>query len=288
LVYYRPPHSVRLDDGVREGDVISTFYDPMVGKLITYGKNRNEARLKMIKALNDFYISGLSTNIPFLNALCQLPAFITGDAHTHTIGDVFPEGYKEPSFENPHVPAVVAAVLNYLTGCDGDHGVALLGCDEYALTIEEDGQQYTVSTDAGTWIIETSWRPVQPLFECLMNGEPLTFQVECIEGLSWVISSGGSKSAVRILPPHVAELAHKMPPKIAKDTSRLVCSPMPGLVVQLHAKVGQSVKIGDPIAVIEAMKMENVIRAAKDGIIESLHIHAGDSVFVDQKLAEIA
>jgi propionyl-CoA carboxylase alpha chain len=303
LVRYDPPFEgdvgeakVRNDAGVREGDEISMFYDPMISKLSTWARTREGAIDAMGRALEDFHIEGLGQNIPFLAAVMDQPRFRSGKLSTNYIKDEFPEGFAglPPSEAQRDLIAAVALSMHRTL-------LARAAPDQlrqdWIVVVGHEKRQVRVSGNGGGLIIESEgrklhledvrWRPGQPSFRGSLDGREFTATVKpAAEG--FVIRHRATSLHVLVLTPRTAELHEKLPPKVAADTSKLVLSPMPGLVVTLDVAVGQQVRTGEAVAVIEAMKMQNIIRAERDGVVKAVNAQAGDSVAADEVLVEFA
>jgi propionyl-CoA carboxylase alpha chain len=304
LVRYDPPAEgnvagaqVRNDAGVREGDEISMFYDPMISKLSTWAPKREAAIDAMGRALEDFHIEGLGQNIPFLAAVMDQERFRSGKLSTNYIKDEFPDGFAgtaPTSFQRDLMAAVACAMHRTLTRRAApellrDDWVVIEAGERRlvrvtngaALTVEllEDGRALRLE--------DIDWRPGKPTFRGVLDGRAFTAQVEpAAEGFR--IRHRAASARVLVLTPRIAELHEKLPPKVAADTSKMVLSPMPGLVVTLDVTVGQLVRAGEAVAVIEAMKMQNIIRAERDGTVKAVNAAAGDSVAADEILVEFA
>ncbi len=304
LVRYSPPEEgdhgayiVRNDAGVREGDEISMFYDPMISKLCTWGETRADAITGMARALEDFHIEGLGHNIPFLSAVMDQARFQSGKITTGYIAEEFPDGFKgaELNAGQEDLFAAVAAFVQRLQSTrHAGHAVprsewvVVIGktsrrvrlasqADAMTVTFEDEGRTVTLS--------HVDWRPGLPLFKARIDGVPFSAHVmPALEGL--VIRHRAARSRVLVLTPNSAELHARLPEKQAADTSRLIVSPMPGLVVSMDVQLGQEVKEGETVAVIEAMKMQNIIRAERDGVVKMVGAKAGDSVAADEVLVE--
>jgi propionyl-CoA carboxylase alpha chain len=305
LVRYEPPAEgetaggalVRNDAGVREGDEISMFYDPMISKLSTWAETREGAIDAMGRALEDFHIEGLGQNIPFLAAVMDQDRFRSGMLSTNYIKDEFPDGFHGTT-PTPFQRDLMAAV-----GCAMHRVLARRAAPELLRddwVVIENGEQRLVRVTNGealsvefleegrTLRLENvDWRPGRPVFRGVLDGRAFTAQVEpAPEGFR--IRHRAASARVLVLTPRIAELHHKLPPKKAADTSKMVLSPMPGLVVTLDVTVGQQVRAGEAVAVIEAMKMQNIIRAERDGVVKAVNAAAGDSVAADEVLVEFA
>jgi propionyl-CoA carboxylase alpha chain len=315
LVRYAPPeegeqdgphggYTVRNDAGVREGDEISMFYDPMISKLCTWAPTRLAAVDGMGRALEDFHIEGLSHNIPFLAAVMDQDRFRSGALSTNYIKDEFEAGFAgvEPTpFQADAMTAAAAwmhrvlaararRVGNGLAGpLKRDEWVVAVGhakrdvklAGDEPLTVEILGEGRTLSLDA------VDWRPGKAMFRGRLDGRAFSLQVApAAEG--FVIRHRAARQKVLVLTPRSAELHDKLPEKQAADTSRLVLSPMPGLVVSMDVVLGQTVREGETVCVIEAMKMQNIIRAEREGVVKAVNAKAGDPVAADEALVEFA
>jgi propionyl-CoA carboxylase alpha chain len=305
LVRYSPPQEgeidqiiVRNDAGVREGDEISMFYDPMISKLSTWGPDRLTAIDAMGRALEDFHIEGLGQNIPFLSAVMDQERFRSGQLSTNYIKDEFPDGFHgapPTPFQRDLMAAVACAMHQVQTkraapnlvrdewtviaGSDTRHVRLSNGGDSFQVTMVEDGR--TVS------LTDIQWRPGLPTFKGRLDGTPFTCAVKpAAEGFQ--VRHRATTLKVLVLTAKSAELHEKLPPKKLADTSRLILSPMPGLVVTLDVAPGQQVRTGEQVAIIEAMKMQNIIRAERDGVVKAIGAAAGDSVAADEMLVELA
>jgi propionyl-CoA carboxylase alpha chain len=307
LVKYREPApgpDVRVDTGVYEGGEISMFYDPMIAKLCTYGKTRNAAIDRMRRALDEFYVRGVSHNVPFLAALMAHPRFVAGNLTTNFIAEEFKGGFTAAHLppRDPALLAGVAAVIDRIQAQRAaaaaakmpghvalvqDGCVVMLNRAPVALTLNGGGSDFAVEVAGRRIEIETDWSPGEPLFHAKVDGQAVVVQVDAV-GPSWRLILEGGQADVLVLTPRQAELYALMPVKAAPDTSKFLLSPMPGLLASVAVAEGQEIKAGEALAVVEAMKMENVLRAVRDGTIKTLHAKAGDSLRVDQKIIEFA
>ncbi|MEO5335553.1 MAG: acetyl-CoA carboxylase biotin carboxylase subunit [Magnetospirillum sp. WYHS-4] len=305
LVRYRPPAesaSVRVDTGVCEGGEISMFYDPMIAKLCSYGRDRDEAIANMRHALDQFFITGVSHNIGFLAALVTHPRFEEGRLSTNFIAEEYPDGFHaaDVPHDNPLMLVAVAAAMHYayqeraarisgqVPGFErkvaADWNVRM-GGDSHPVTVAAAAAGFRVKTHRQTFDIVSDWKVGEPLFHATVNGEPACLQVDRLN-VGYRLRHRGTQAEALVMSAATAALQGLMPKKLPPDLSRFLMSPMPGLLVSLAVKEGQEVKAGDPLAVIEAMKMENVLRAERDGTIGILHAKSGDSLAVDQKILE--
>jgi propionyl-CoA carboxylase alpha chain len=314
LMKYRPPESingVRVDTGVYEGGEIPMYYDSMIAKLIVHGKDRNEAIDKMRSALNDFVIRGIHSNIPFQAALLQHPRFVSGDFTTGFIAEEYPQGFKRDSVQpaDPKRMAALAAFMRYrylehIKMIDGQLAghemviakkfVVVTGSqvgsmkDPYEVPIRVELKDsiysiYIEETDGiSRYDIVSDWRPGQICLYATINGtQKVTAQVER-RGVKFLLVLDGAHYECMVLSPLGAELQRRMPVKLPPDTSKLVMSPMPGLLTKLAVKVGDIVTGGQKLASIEAMKMENTISAIQDGVVAEVCAKEGESLAVDQ------
>ncbi len=288
---------VRNDAGVREGDEISMFYDPMISKLSTWAPGRLAAIDAMGRALEDFHIEGPGQNIPFLAAVMDQDRFRSGVLSTNYIKDEFPDGFKgtEPTaFQADLLAAVACAMHRRLTARSApqlvrDEWIVIAGPDQRRVKLSNGGDAFRVTFDDGRSLslTDVQWKPGQPLFRGALDGTAFTVAVKpAAEG--FVIRHRAAVQRVLVLTPRSAELHRKLPPKQAADTSKLILSPMPGLVVTLDVVLGQAVQAGQAVAVVEAMKMQNIIRAERDGVVKTIGAKPGDSVAADEVLVEFA
>ena len=305
LVSYMPPpptRDVRVDTGVREGGEISIYYDPMIAKLITHGDTRDDAIRRMRDALDAYYIRGVDSNVAFLSAVFSHPRFVAGQLSTNFIEQEYPNGFgaDDVRLDDPSAFVAVAAavqrryrkratsIAGQMPGYEAsisDEWVVVMNGWEYPCraTSVEGGEE--VEFDARTYVVRSGWWFGQPLFQGTLNGEPKCFQIER-HGVGYRLVHGGVQADVWVLTPRQAELRALMPQQVAPDLSRFLLSPMPGLLVSLAAGEGDSVKAGEELAVIEAMKMENVLRAGSDATVKSVLAAPGDHLAVDQPIIE--
>ena len=302
LVRYDPPvegehegYTVRNDAGVREGDEISMYYDPMISKLCTWAPTRLAAVDGMARALEDFHIEGLGQNIPFLAAVMDQERFRTGALATSYIVDEFPEGFDgttPTAFQIDVLTAAGVAMHRIMSARAGsparndwrvfvghaDRAVAVAAAGEgLTLTLADDGRVMNLT--------DVVWRPGQAQFRGRLDGRAFTVNVApAAEG--FVIRHRAAKQKVLVLSPRSAELHGKIPEKKPADTSKMIISPMPGLVVSMDVEVGQTVREGEVVCVIEAMKMQNIIRAEREGVVKVVSAKGGDSVAADEVLVE--
>ena len=305
---------VRVDTGVQDGGEIPMFYDSMIAKLIVHGKDRNEAIAKMREALNGFVIRGISSNIPFQAALLAHPKFVTGQFNTGFIAEHYAHGFRAedvPHDDHDFLAALAAFVRRksreraaglsgQLPGYDvkvgQDYAVVELGqggnnryvpvhVDEFV------GKSGVAQITVGgkTYAIESNSRLNDIRIEGTCNGQPFTAQVErgtFKNPLALQVQHNGTRIEAFVMSPRMAELHKLMPYKAPPDLSRFVLSPMPGLLVEVSVQPGQKVQAGERVAVIEAMKMENVLFAAQDGVVKKVVAAKGESLTVDQMIVE--
>jgi propionyl-CoA carboxylase alpha chain len=310
LVRYSPPvpawtgdpirgvDGVRVDGGVMEGGEVSMFYDPMIAKLITWGKTRDEAADLQIAALDKFEIEGLGHNIDFVSAIMQHPRFRSGDLTTGFIAEEYPDGFHgAPASEELLRGLAAIAAGNAFTldararKVDGQLGGQTKTSNHWSVRIN--GHTYDVVLSEGHAMVDghriegtCDWQPGMRTASASINGQNIALRVALKAGV-WILTTHGAIHKVYVLPAHVAPLAAHMIEKIPPDMSRFLLCPMPGLLVQLNVAAGEKVEAGQPLAVVEAMKMENILRAEKSGVVKSLSAAAGDSLAVDAVILEM-
>jgi len=302
LSRYRPPagEGVRVDTGVYEGSEISMFYDPMIAKLITYGATRPQATKRMADALDAFAIRGVNHNIGFLSAIVRRQRFADGRLSTDFIPAEFPDGFhgtELPQDEQDLLVTVAAVAQARAAARDRkDHKAqsdwtVLVGpssAPRIARPVEvladPDGST-VVALDGKLRKIWTGWQPGQVLFEGQVDDAPVTIQLDR-RGVAWIVHKAGAAIEMRVVTRAAGELAALMPVKVPPDMSKYLLSPMPGLLVSVAVKEGQAVKSGEELAVVEAMKMENVLRAERDGTVAKIAGEPGQSLSVDQVILE--
>ncbi|MGE5268385.1 MAG: biotin/lipoyl-containing protein, partial [Thiohalocapsa sp.] len=311
LVRYRAPveqdggDGVRVDSGAFEGAEVTLYYDPMIAKLVAYGDDRDAATRHLQDALDAFCIVGLRHNIAFLAAIAASQRFQRGALSTDFISEEFPHGFAPPAGPVPADRTILlAAVLAETCLHEAEGGGD--GAGVRHLVVRLDGRPHPVAIrrENGAWVVEfveasgdggkastlaaTDWRPGQPLMHLRIEDAIAGVQIERLPGRAFRLTHRGVVRQAQVLSPRAAELLAMMPKKAAADTSRLVLSPMPGLLTQIVVDEGQEVKAGEPLVVVEAMKMENVLRAERDGRIAKLCAKPGDSLVVDQVILEFA
>ncbi len=326
LVRFNPPvqtmhqadsaerYGVRVDTGVVEGGEIPIYYDSMIAKLIVHGKDRAEAMAKMREALNGFVIRGVSSNIPFQAALLAHPKFVSGDFNTGFIAEHYAQGFcaeDVPHADADFLLALAAFVRRKsreraagLSGQLPGYGVKV-GHDFSVIALGASGQhRYTavhvdevlgqigsavLAIDGKRYAISSPSRLNDICIHGTCNGAPFTAQIERgtkRNPLALVVQHNGTRIETMVVSSRMAELHRLMPFKAAPDLSKYVLSPMPGLLVEVAVQVGQKVQAGERVAVIEAMKMENVLFAAADGVVAKVLAAKGDSLVVDQSIVE--
>ncbi len=304
LINYLPPEgdNVRVDSGVYEGGEVSMYYDPMIAKLVTYGKDRDEAIELMQHALDEYYIYGVKHNISFLNSLMVHPRFKQGRLTTNFIAEEYPDGFNAELVpkEDPEKPIVVAAVIhrNYMdraasmTGqvpgyeCEvPDDWTVIINGESHQIKVVQNNDEYLVIYEDQKYTVNTDWIFGQPLFKGTINGQRNCFQVKR-KNIWYHLFHRGARSDVLVITPDNASLFEHMLKKEMPDLSKFLLSPMPGLLAKVAVEKGQKVKAGQELVIIEAMKMENVLRAEQDAKISNIKAKAGDSLMVDQVIIE--
>ena len=313
LTRYRPPEEgrfgdtvVRNDTGVTEGSEISIFYDPMIAKLCTFAPTREQAIDAMSDALDGFVVDGIQHNMPFLAALMRHPRWREGRLSTGFIAEEYPDGFHpvEPDADEKAVLAAVAASvelvrcerLGRLSGrlrparaTDGREWAVRLGDDYLTASVTGEGSlNAAIAIDGGKPLAVTSdWRPGEPVWRGTVGEKKIAAQIRWRTNGVRIAWRGMSVDAL-VMEPHVAKLERLMPKKAAADTSKFLLCPMPGLVVSVGVSAGQEVKAGETLAVVEAMKMENVLRAERDLTVAKINAKPGDSLAVDAVIMEFS
>ena len=293
---------VRVDDGVADGGEVSMFYDPMIAKLITWAPTREAAVDAQVDALDQFVIDGISDNVDFLSALMQHPRFRKGDLATDFIADEYPDGFDGAPADEQLIQdlTAIAGMVAVITderaaGIDGQLGppihvhcerVVRIAGEQHKVRIKPyKGGTLAVTDDGDLVDIVGRWKPGQRLLSATVDGRHRIVQVRRT-GRDWELQTRGRTHKVQVLSPHVADLARHMIEKVPPDLSRLLLAPMPGLLTKLDVAVGDKVEPGQPVAVMEAMKMENILRAPKAATVKATPAKAGDSLAVDQVIVE--
>ena len=311
LTRYRPPVEggtdrggiVRNDTGVFEGGEISMFYDPMIAKLCTWAPTRLEAIEEMRLALDTFEVEGIGHNLPFCAAVMDHPKFVSGEMTTAFIAEEFPDGFEGVTLDEATLKRIAAATvaMNFvaevrrtrISGTLGNHE-RMVGSDwvttlqgvEFAVKIAADHAGSTVTFNDGTaHRVSSDWTPGQPLASLMVDGAPLVLKVGDIPS-GFRIRTRGADLKVHVRSPRQAGLAKLMPEKLPPDTSKFLLCPMPGLIVKINVEVGDEVQDGQALATVEAMKMENILRAERKGVVKSISAVAGGSLKVDEVIME--
>ncbi len=297
---------VRVDSGVSEGGEISMYYDPMIAKLVTHGETRDQAIDRMAHALDEFAIRGVSHNVPFLASVAANQRFREGRLTTDFIAEEYGAGYDSTQVPETAKDALVAvAAFVHMRAAeraaqtsgrtDGgryqpEHTFTIaIGEEEQEvdLTPVETGYKVTANGRAIS-VRANDWQPGDLVFRGQVDGRDIAVQVERSDREAWRLVHGGAALDVLVRSARAAELAARMPKKEPPDLSKLLMSPMPGLVVSIAVEAGDDVKAGEELCVIDAMKMENVLRAERDGQVAALNVAPGDSLAVDQVIMTFA
>ncbi|QRG04939.1 acetyl/propionyl/methylcrotonyl-CoA carboxylase subunit alpha [Xanthobacter dioxanivorans] len=321
LVRYRPPAegkdgpiTVRNDTGVYEGGEISIFYDPMIAKLVTHAPTRAMAIEAQADALDAFAIDGIGHNIPFLSALMSHPRWQEGKLSTGFIAEEYPDGFhaRAPEGELVHTLSAVAAVIDNIQNArkrkisgqvsgvpvtfekrrvvhlSGGHDTIVTSCEVEPVDGGYKVQVFGADGTAGhTHLLRSAWKPGEPVWAGTIDADQVAVQVRPIPNGA-ALAHRGIATQARVFTEREAELAALMPKKEAAGGGKELLCPMPGLVVSIAVVPGQEVKNGEILAIVEAMKMENVLRAERDGMIKAVHAKAGDSLAVDAVILEFA
>lgn len=313
LVTYRPPDggtvdgvTVRVDTGVGEGGAISIFYDPMIAKLVTHGATREAAIAAQSAALDAFAIGGIRHNIAFLSALMAHPRWREGRLSTGFIAEEFGSGFANPEPQGDAATrlAAVAAVIDGKLNArkrliSGQMAVArpvvferrrvvAVGGRDWVFAVEDTPEGWSVAfEDGGTVAVASGWRPGEPVWLGTVGGERIAVQVLGVPN-GVVLSHGGAFAEARVYTMREAELVRLMPAKADQGSGKQLLCPMPGLLRELLVAEGQAVKTGEPLAVVEAMKMENVLKAERDGTVGKILVKPGDSLGFEAVILEYA
>jgi propionyl-CoA carboxylase alpha chain len=294
---------VRNDTGVYEGGEISMYYDPMIAKLCTWGPDRGEAIEAMRVALDRFEVEGIGHNLPFVAAVMDHPKFVSGDMTTAFIEEEYPDGFEGVTVSHDELKRIAAASAamhrvaeirrtrvsgrmdNHERKVGSDWNVAVQG-ESFDVVIAADQGGSTVSFEDGTSLrVEGAWTPGDTLAEMTVGDAPLVLKVGKISG-GFRIRNRGADVKVHVRSHRQAELARQMPEKLPPDNSKMLLCPMPGLIVKVDVEVGDEVQDGQALCTVEAMKMENILRAEKKGIVSKINAAAGDSLAVDDVILE--
>jgi len=314
LTRYRPPvegwtddgtengrrgvDGIRVDDGVYDGGEVSMFYDPMIAKLITWGQTRDEAADLQIAALDRFEIEGLGHNIDFVSAIMQHPRFRSGELTTGFIAEEYPDGFQGAASSIELVKSL-AAIAGFVATAeadrarhvDGQLGDTLPPPSRWQVKIADavhdiemiDGEMHV---DGALFELSMEYDPGDRIIEAEVDSDELAVKITKTRN-GFNLSTRGAKHVALVLPGHIAHLAAHMIEKIPPDLSKFLICPMPGLLTTLHVGEGDVVEAGQPLAVVEAMKMENILRAEKTGTVKLVNAKAGDSLAVDAVILEM-
>ncbi|PVA11908.1 acetyl/propionyl-CoA carboxylase subunit alpha [Pelagivirga sediminicola] len=310
LTRYRPPEEVsvegaivRNDTGVYEGGEISMYYDPMIAKLCTWAPDRGAAIEGMRVALDSFEVEGIGHNLPFLSAVMDHPKFVSGDITTAFIAEEYPEGFEGAKLDEASLRRIAASCAamhrvaeirrtrisgrmdNHERKIGDDWNVALEG-RSYDVTIAARRGGATVTfADGGSVEVVSDWTPGDHLARLDVDGTLLVLKVGKVSG-GFRIRSRGADLKVHVRTPRQAELAQRMPEKQPPDTSKMLLCPMPGLIVKINVEVGDEVQEGQALCTVEAMKMENILRAERRAVVSAVNAGPGDSLAVDEVIME--
>jgi propionyl-CoA carboxylase alpha chain len=311
LSRYQPPNEgkrwdgtiVRNDTGVYEGGEISRFYDPMIAKLCTWGKDRASAIEAMEQALDKFELEGIGHNLPFLSAVMGHVRFRSGNITTAFIEEEYPDGFAGVDHPKEDIKkiAAVASVLNMISKLRGTRISGVLANRKHKIgkkwVVQIGGEQFPVKLrtrnegaevkfdDGSKFDTQTNWRPGQSLVRAIVDGQAMAIKI-CPNDAGYQMRYRGADIKVSVFTKRAAELAALMPEKTPPDTSNLLLCPMPGLVISIAVSEGDEVQEGQALATVEAMKMENILRAEKKAVIGKINVLAGDSMAVDDIIME--
>jgi len=297
---------VRVDNGVYEGGEVSMFYDPMIAKVTTWGRDRDSAVALMRRSLDEFHINGVAHNLAFLTALMANPRFLAGDMTTNFIAEEYPDGFVPAPLDEGQIDNIVAVAalmhLRYTYRATKTAGV-MRGFERtipnaWAVVVEgthypvevtpfadRPGEGFNIALDDRKLTIRSDWKPGDPVLRCMIRRAQHRFGVER-RGLGYRLFHLGSETDVVVYRRRVAELAKIVPQRKPRDMSKYVLSPMPGMLKSLAVATGDRVGPDSEIAVVEAMKMENVLKSVRYGSIAKLHAKPGDTLAVGQIIAE--
>jgi len=307
LSRYRQPAAsphVRVDTGIEEGSEVSMFYDPMIAKLVTYGDTRDEAIKHMGDALDAYYIRGVNHNVSFLNALIAHPRFKEGRLTTNFIAEEYPEGFHSGDVPqaDPMIPVAIAAVANRIieerrTQISGqthrierelrEDWVVIANKIHYPVRVTAVAHGYEVEYADNVYRVVSDWKPGNRVVEAEVNGTGVAVQLDPSGG-GYTLFHRGASIETRILSPRGAELTAHMLEREPPDLSKFLLSPMPGQLVRLSVAEGDEVKAGEELAAVEAMKMENSLRATDNVTIAKVLVAEGETLEVDQPIIEFA
>ncbi|MBV7267306.1 acetyl-CoA carboxylase biotin carboxylase subunit [Erythrobacter ani] len=289
--------AIRVDDGVFEGGEVSMFYDPMIAKLVTWAPTREEAADLQIEALDNFRIRGLGHNVDFLSAIMQHERFRSGELTTGFIAEEYPDGFTGAPADDAWLRQLAALfagaefteqvrarqISGQLNGSDNPPSLWMVKIDgrEFEVLLEQGGAIVDGKPLRGTW----DWEVGMPIAQVTGDNE-MAVQIERI-GVRWRMTTRGASHEALVLPAGIASLSAHMIEKVPPDLSKMLICPMPGMLVKLHVSEGEDVQPGQPLATVEAMKMENILRAEKEGRIAAINAEEGESLAVDAVILEL-
>ena len=305
ITNYQEPigEGVRVDSGVCEGGEVSIYYDPMIAKLITFGEDRDQAVASMSKALDTYYIRGVNHNISFLNSLMNHPRFLAGNLTTNFIAEEYQEGFSSDSMPPDDLMLMIAIVVlaNQLRLLRGSKLSGQLSKHQYQppedwiVVVEDvstaavirsvDEEGYVINVSGVDYDANTDWKPGNPIFNAKIQGRLICVQIE-VDVNKYALTYRGAEISAQVLSRRASELSVHMLHKEPEDLSKFLISPMPGLLISISVSIGDAVEVGDELAVVEAMKMENSLRAARNGVVSAICSSVGDSLAVDQVILE--
>ncbi len=318
LLKYQPPTEskyLRVDSGVEEGSEISMFYDPMIAKLISWGESREQAITNMQVGLDQYYIRGVETNLSFISSIMAHPRFRSGELTINFIDEEYADGFSAVAPDQQKLVDLIcvmtslhyrltnraATISSHMFGYNRNvesNWVVIIGQNSHPARVEYAGQNETnaqdgagninfsrINFDGRSYCVEDDWQPVQPIYSGRVNGQHICLQIEK-SGYGYDVTQSGNLQTIHVFTQRIAELNKMMPLKQHADQSRFLLSPMPGLLASLAVNSGQVVKVGQELAVIEAMKMENSLCADHDGVVAKVLVEAGATVEVDQAILE--
>ena len=305
ITNYQEPigEGVRVDSGVYEGGEVSIYYDPMIAKLITFGEDRDQAVASMSKALDTYYIRGVNHNISFLNSLMNHPRFLAGNLTTNFIAEEYQEGFSSDSMppDDLMVMMAIAVLANQLRLLRGSKLSGQLSKHQYQppedwiVVVEDvstaavirsvDEEGYVINVSGVDYDANTDWKPGNPIFNAKIQGRLICVQIE-VDVNKYALTYRGAEISAQVLSKRASELSVHMLHKEPEDLSKFLISPMPGLLISISVSIGDAVEVGDELAVVEAMKMENSLRAARNGVVLAIRSSVGDSLAVDQVILE--
>jgi propionyl-CoA carboxylase alpha chain len=302
---YQPPPQddhVRVDSGVVEGSDISMYYDPLIAKLVTWGDSRQQAIDKMLESLDQYYIRGVDTNLPFVSAVMRHSRFQAGKLTTNFIAEEYPDGFNPQPIDEGLVSQLVcvmasihhrlthraATVSNQVEGYGRNVSTdwtVVIGRQNHNVSIDSQSDCWNITLDGREYRVEDHWLPTQNVYAGKVDGRTLYLQVEKT-GFSYEVVCGAFANSVLVMTRPTARLNDLMPLKQPPDVSKFLLSPMPGLLVSLSVEAGQRVKAGQELAVVEAMKMENSLKADQDCTVAKVMAEPGATLEVDQPIVE--